>query len=653
MCGIAGFWSPASTQDAAGLNNIAAAMGRAVAHRGPDGAGTWVDAEQGLAFAHRRLAIIDLRRTGDQPMISASGRYVLSYNGEIYNFRELSVDLEAHGTVFRGTSDTEVLLALIEQFGLEEALLHTNGMFAFALWDRRENQLFLARDRYGQKPLYYATVPGGVLFGSELSALCAHPEFNPTVSRDALAMFFRFGNVPAPVAIFENTHKLLPGTILTLNGRDVAATGLPAPQHYWSAEQIARDGLNQPFEGEPEDAVAELERRLEVAVERCMVSDVPLGAFLSGGLDSSTVVAMMQARSTSPVRTFSIGFYETQYNEANYAAAVAQHLGTDHTELYLTAADAQDIIPQLPLLYDEPFSDSSQIPTFLVSRLARESVTVSLSGDGGDEQFVGYNRYAWGDRIGRIVEALPGTARQLAAVALRAPSPQLWDSLYRSCTVWNRGNGQVQVGHKVHKLAELLRAADRPALYLELLSQWNDPLSAVPGATETLSYGGAPTAWPQLGSFTLEMLLLDTTGYLPNDILVKLDRATMAVGLEGRVPFLDHEVGAFAWQLPLEMKLRNGDTKWLIRRVLERYVPRSLIERPKMGFGVPIGQWLRTDLRDWAEDLLSPGSLQSHGLLNPAVIRKTWEDHLSGKRNWEHRLWAVLMFQSWYRKAGL
>ena len=385
-----------------------------------------------------------------------------------------------------------------------------------------------------------------------------------------------------------------------------------------------------------------------------MLSDVPLGAFLSGGLDSSTIVALMQARSSTPIRTFSIGFHEAQYNEANYAAAVAAHLGTAHTELYVTSREAQDVIPKLPGIYDEPFSDSSQIPTFLVSQLARDSVTVSLSGDAGDEQFVGYNRYAWGNRMGNVVEGLPAPLRRLATDAMRVLPPQSWDRIYQTVMSWRADrNQQVQVGHKVHKLAELLRAPDRHALYLELLSQWNEPASLVPGAREPSSYGGARGTWPDLNDFTQEMLLLDTTGYLSNDILVKLDRASMAVGLEGRVPFLDHEVGALAWRLPLSMKLRDGATKWPVRKLLEKYVPNSLIDRPKMGFGVPIGQWLRTDLRSWAEDLLTEDALIDGALLDPAPIRKAWQEHLSGRRNWEHRLWAVLMFQSWRSHAGL
>ena len=654
MCGIAGFWTLTGNREESVLSHVAGRMGEAVAHRGPDGDGIWTDSAQGIAFAHRRLAIIDLKETGHQPMVSASGRYVISFNGEIYNFPELRVRLEARGVHFRGTSDTEVLLSLIEHDGLERALVQANGMFAFALWDRQDHSLSLARDRYGQKPLYYAWLRGGIAFGSELSAIRAHPDFKAEIDPDAVALYLRFGNVPAPRSIYRNTCKLLAGTTLTINAQSLEAASPDSPQPYWSAPEVAQAGLDAPSTASPEEAVDELELVLGKAVERCMVSDVPLGAFLSGGLDSSVVVALMQARSSKPIRTFSIGFHEAQYNEANYAAAVAAHLGTDHTELYVTPQETQSVIPHLPEIYDEPFADSSQIPTYMVSRLARESVTVSLSGDAGDEQFVGYNRYAWGNRIGGAVEMLPGPIRRLATDAMRVLPPQTWDGIYRAAMSWRSGKSQQkQVGHKVHKLAELLRAPDRQALYLELLSQWNDPGAVVPGASEPGSYGGASVDWPELGDFTLEMLLLDTIGYLPNDILVKFDRASMAVGLEGRVPFLDHNVGAFAWSLPLSTKLQGGATKWPIRKLLGKYVPNNLIDRPKMGFGVPIGQWLRTDLRDWAEDLLTENALRQGDLLDPAPIRKAWQEHLSGRRNWEHRMWSILMFQSWRSHAGL
>jgi len=623
-------------------------MVEVLAHRGPDGAGDWADADAGIALGHRRLAILGLGPAGTQPMVSADGRYVITYNGEIYNFATLRADLAASGINFVGMSDTEVLLASIARHGVESALDAANGMFAFALWDRANRTLTLARDRYGQKPLYYGWAGNAFVFGSETKALARHPDFVREIDRDALAGYFRFAAIPAPRSIWRGVCKLLPGSTVTLTRADLAGRRMPEPVPYWSALEVARAGLAAPFTGSPHEAVDALESVLGDAVGSCMVSDVPLGAFLSGGIDSTTVVALMQARSTRPVRTFTIGFRETGYDEARYAKAVAQHLGTDHTEHYVTAAEAQQVIVDLPEIYDEPFADSSQIPTFLVSRLAREHVIVSLSGDGGDEQFAGYNRYRWAATLDRAVTAIPAPLRRVAASMMLSLGPAAWDTLYSGVAWYKESESrQVQVGHKVHKLAGLLGVRDRHALYLDLLSQWNCPGQLVPGAREPQTRAHDASSWPGLDGFVHDMMALDTSGYLPDDILVKLDRATMAVGLEGRVPLLDHHVGAFAWSLPLAVKLRDGRGKWPMRALLARYLPSALIERPKMGFGVPIGRWLRSDLRDWAEALLDERTLASDGILDPAPIRQAWTEHLSGHRNWEHRLWTVLMFQAW------
>ncbi|HEY9829311.1 MAG TPA: asparagine synthase (glutamine-hydrolyzing), partial [Stenomitos sp.] len=644
MCGIVGFWDNSQQLNTDQLAPMVQRMSDTLLHRGPDDGGIWVDAEAGIALGHRRLAIVDLSPEGHQPMVSADGRYVIVFNGEIYNFLELRRQLEQLGHRFRGHSDTEVMLAACSQWGLDAAVKSFNGMFAFALWDRKERVLHLGRDRLGEKPLYYSWLGQTFLFASELKALRAYPNFNPEINRDALALYLRHNYIPAPYSIYQDVYKLPPACILTvqLGG----STTQPIP--YWSAQSIAEAGIAQPFTGSETDAIAQLDALLRDAVNLRMVADVPLGAFLSGGIDSSTVVALMQAQSNQPVKTFSIGFYEDSYNEAKYAKAVAQHLGTDHTELYITPAEAIAVIPKLPTLYDEPFADSSQIPTFLVAQLARQHVTVSLSGDAGDELFAGYNRYFWGRRIWQQIGWIPYPLRNAAASALTMRSPQAWNQTFTSLqpllpTTFKQQNP----GDKLHKLAEVLAVESPETMYKGLVSHWKEPEAIVLGSSEPLTALTNPQGWANLPDFTQRMMYLDTVSYLPDDILVKVDRATMGVSLEARVPLLDHRVMELAWQIPLGMKIRNGQGKWLLRQVLYKYVPPSLIERPKMGFGVPIDAWLRDKLRDWAEDLLDERRLRQEGFFNPQPIRQKWAEHLAGDRNWQYYLWDVLMFQAW------
>ena len=647
MCGITGFWQDpgASSEE---LAAIARGMGHTLAHRGPDDAGVWVDAACGIALAHRRLSVLDLTPEGHQPMPSAAGRYVISFNGEIYNYRDVRSDLEAaHAApTWRGHSDTEVLLAAIEHWGLAGALGHLTGMFAFALWDRGERQLYLVRDRIGEKPLYYGWANNVFAFGSELKALRALPHWQPAIDRAALALYTRFGCVPSPHSIYQGIRKLPPASLVTLSTQDVNARRCPEPQAYWSLHAAAERGTREPFAGDDAAATAQLDAVLRQAVSKQMVADVPLGAFLSGGVDSSTIVALMQAQSPRPVKTFSIGFHENAYNEAHFAAAVAKHLGTDHTELYVSAEQAMAVIPQLPVIYDEPFGDSSQIPTCLVSQLARRHVTVSLSGDGGDELFGGYNRYFWGRDIWRSTGWMPRSLRETLARGLAGVAPQSWDRLFTRCApLLPRALRLPSPGDKLHKLARVLAVADPDALYAALVSHWTDT-GLVRGAA------GAPATntAPPLGDVRARMMFLDATGYLPDDILVKVDRASMAVSLESRVPFLDHSVAEFAWRLPLAMKMRNNQGKWLLRQVLYRYVPRQLIERGKMGFSIPLDSWLRGPLRDWTEALLDPAALQRQGCFDPQPIRDKWREHLSGTRNWQHHLWVILMFQAWHQQ---
>jgi asparagine synthase (glutamine-hydrolysing) len=641
MCGLTGFWRRGrrlQPDDRA----TATAMGQRIAHRGPDDAGIWADDAAGVALAHVRLSIVDVSPAGHQPMVSPSGRYVTVFNGEIYNHAQLRRRLPQER--WRGNSDTETLLACIDHRGVEAALRDSIGMFALALWDRAERVLWLARDRLGEKPLYYGWQNGVFLFGSELKALKAHPDFTPNVDRDALALFLKHCYVPAPYSIYRGILKLRPGMLLKLNEHGPEETVA-----YWSMDEAVAAGRADPFTGTETEAVALLDGTIADAVSLQRVADVPLGAFLSGGVDSSTVVALMQAQSKRPIKTFTIGLREHGYNEAEHAKAVARHLGTDHTELYVTPDEARAVIPLLPDLYDEPFGDSSQIPTHLVSRLARQQVTVSLSGDGGDELFGGYNRYFWGDRIWRKVAWMPQPLRRMSGRLITSVPVKAWNGSYSILgNAVPRGLRIARLGDKLHKLADRMSTVkDIDDLYCSLVSEWTHPTDVVIGAHETTTLLSDRTAWPSGLAPEHRMMYLDTMTYLPDDILAKVDRAAMGVSLESRVPFLDHRVVELAWRLPLSMKIRNGQGKWILREVLYRYVPRELIERPKMGFGIPLGAWLRGPLRDWAEGLLQESRLVGEGFLRPSPIRQKWAEHLSGERDWQQPLWNVLMFQAW------
>ena len=666
MCGFAGYLSLTPQQ---GLAETVLQMAQAIRHRGPDDAGVWVDEHSGIALGHRRLSIVDLSPAGHQPMVSAGGRFAIAFNGEIYNHMALRTELHAAGAapVWRGHSDTETLLAAIEHWGVEATLQRSVGMFAISVWDSESRTLKLARDRFGEKPLYYGWVGAGAdqafVFGSELKALRAHPGFANSICREALAQYLRFMYVPTPRTIYEGIFKLEPSCLIKVQGHPPVSAPpqplRPGQVHgslkmlrWWSLAEAVEAGAENLVTDEAE-ALRQVNAQLDESVSLQSLADVSLGAFLSGGVDSSTIVALMQRQSSRPVKTFTIGFDEAGFDESPHALAVARYLGTDHHEMRVSARMAQDVIPYLPHMYDEPFADSSQIPTYLVSKVTRQHVTVALSGDAGDELFGGYNRYFWGPQVWNRVAWLPLPLRQLLGRAMTALPPSAWNAMGGRLGLGVGADGAVRLGEKVEKLGHRLQTVRHiDDLYRSLVSEWRDPSSLVRGANGQRVVELSTLLDDPLPSFGMSdaaarMMYRDAMTYLPDDILCKVDRAAMAVGLETRVPFLDHRVVELAWRLPMEMKIRGNVGKWALRQVLYQHVPRELIERPKAGFAIPVGQWLRGPLRDWAEELLDETRLQREGYLAPGPIRATWQEHLSGRYDWTPRLWAVLMFQAW------
>lgn len=645
MCGIAGIWQTGSSR----LEADARRMGDALVHRGPDDSGLWIDPAHGIAFAHRRLSVLELTSAGHQPMASSCGRYVLIFNGEIYNHLDLRAQLPEAGARWRGHADTETLLECIRSWGLRLTLQRSVGMFALALWDRHENLLTLARDRMGEKPLYCGWQDNALLFGSELKALRAWPGFAAKVDRGALALFMRHGYVPAPWSIYEDVFKLLPAHSIDIpldRGLSAAKNAQSLP--YWSFNETVAEGVANPFVGDDASAVDALESRLCDTVGQQMLADVPVGAFFSGGIDSSTVVSLMQRRSSRPVRTFTIGFDGSEYDEAAHAEAIAKHLGTDHLSLIVRPEDALDVIPMLPRMYSEPLSADSQIPLYLVSKLAREHVTVALSGDGGDELFGGYNRYLGARRVWLRMQSMPRPMRHAFAAFLRSLSPAAWDRLFTRAKPLLPERFRLAIpGTKAQKLAAVLELDTEQEYFRRLTSHWQDPERIVLGGAEHSTIMTDPSLQPQADCFEHWMMAMDAQTFLPDEVMAKVDRAAMATSLETRAPLLDHRVVEMAWRMPLRMKIRDGQGKWLLRQVLYRHVPRELIERPKKGFGIPIDDWLRGPLRNWAQQLLSEDRLRAEGYLNAEPILRLWQQHLEGSYNWQYQLWPVLMFQAW------
>lgn len=641
MCGFAGALGfPRVGID---IQDVLTQMGAAIQHRGPDEAGQWVDPARQIGLVHRRLSILDLSPAGTQPMRSSSGRYIIAYNGEIYNHLDIRHELRDQAPTWRGHSDTETLLCAIEAWGVERAISKCVGMFAFALWDLQNAKLTLVRDRLGEKPLYFGFVGTGqarsFVFASELKSIVRFPGFSATVNRQALANYMRHNCIGAPLSIYEGIEKLGPGCMASISLGDAS----PSIHRYWSVQSTVME-TSRDVQMDPEQAVNALEQHLKTSVASQMLSDRPLGAFLSGGVDSTMVVALMQSLSSTPVQTFTLGFDVSGYDEAQHALQVAKHLGTNHTELYVTSRQALDVIASLPGMYDEPFADSSQVPTYLVCQLASKSVTVALSGDGGDELFSGYNRYAIASNHWSKLATVPMFARSLVGSIIKCMSPNQWESLLRPFVSQHRMN---RLGDNLHKAADIVLSRSTDELYTRLVSHWYQPEQVVIGASgnnETLEV--AMQELQALGP-TEKMMALDMLTYLPDDILTKVDRAAMSCSLETRIPMLDHRVVEFAWRLPLSIKRLDGRGKWPLRELLKRYVPSSLIDRPKMGFGIPLDRWLRHELRDWADALLDPSRLRDEGYFHVIPIQQKWQEHLSGKRNWSYHLWDVLMFQAW------
>jgi asparagine synthase (glutamine-hydrolysing) len=644
VCGIVGFIDSTATLSQESLAALMESMTVPIYQRGPDDLGVWTDPRLGVALGFRRLSILDLSPQGHQPMASGDGRFMVVFNGEIYNFNEIREDLAARGHAFRGHSDTEVMLAAFMEWEPQVAVRRLHGMFAIALWDRQEEKLTLFRDRVGKKPLYYGWQGSTFLFGSQLGALKVHPAFQAPINRDALALYLRHNYVPGPQSIYVDIHKLIPGCSLTVDPRAPGILG--EPEAFWSPRQVMLEGLENPLADE-DDAVDELHRLLLDATGKRMVADVPVGAFLSGGIDSSLIVALMQAQSSRPVRTFTIGFAEAGFDEAPFAKAVAAHLGTMHTEVYLQGKDALAVVPELPRIFDEPFSDSSMIPTWLVSHVARQQVTVALSGDGGDELFGGYGRYQVGLRAWKRMGFLPWPARKGLARCLRALSPAAWNRVLGKVSLQIPGGRRRQVtGDLLHRIAGMIEFKDFPGLYRNLVSHW-EGTEMVIGSRETPSPFTAASALPPGASHLAAMQFIDFIHYLVDDILVKVDRASMASSLEARSPLLDTRVVEHAWRFRDSWKLRGEAGKWPLRRILAKYIPSQLVERPKQGFGIPLGEWLRGPLKPWAEELLAPDRLRREGYFRPEPIRQRWKEHQDQVREWDYHLWDILMFNAW------